>query len=136
MVAVILWAAALIAGKATAWQMVAALAASAVLWGLYFAVGFRAFSRGMQANGLGTLLTIGVPLLAVALSVVGWPAAAALLPPGSIYAVGTRPLTLALLPGPLLGATGALIVARFGLNHCQEELRHWYELHHGRKVID
>ncbi|HMC63456.1 MAG TPA: hypothetical protein VKI65_00805, partial [Gemmataceae bacterium] len=135
-VATVLWIAALLAGKATGLQVAAALAASAILWGLYFALGFRAFSRGLQANGLGTLLTIGVPLFVIALSMCGLPAVAALLPPGSIYAVGTKPFSWLLLPGPVLGAAAALTIARFGLKHCDEELRHWYELHHGRKVID
>src|SRR5207248_11572382 len=52
-VAVILWMAAGVAGKASIPQVLAALAAATVLWGLYFVLGFRAFSRGSQANGLG-----------------------------------------------------------------------------------
>ena len=38
------------------WQVLAAVSAATLLWGLYFALGFWAFSRGLQANGLGSLL--------------------------------------------------------------------------------
>ena len=44
--------------------ILAALAAGVLLWCLYFALGFRAFSRGMQANGLGLVLTLVLPLVA------------------------------------------------------------------------
>ena len=59
----LLWVAAVVAGKMDAGQALCALAAGSVLWALYFAVGFRAFSHGMQANSLGLLLTVGLPLL-------------------------------------------------------------------------
>src|SRR5262249_14731491 len=63
-VAVLLWLAGAVAGKIGPAQAGAALAAGVVLWGLYFTLGFRAFSRGLQANGLGLLLTVGLPLAA------------------------------------------------------------------------
>src|SRR5262249_40027323 len=63
-VALLLWLAALLAGRISPLQMLAALAAGVVLWGLYFSLGFRAFARGVQANTLGLLLTLGLPLLA------------------------------------------------------------------------
>src|SRR5262249_55701775 len=56
-VALVLWLAALAAGKATLLQLLAALTAAVTLWCLYFALGFRAFLRGRQANGLGMFLT-------------------------------------------------------------------------------
>ena len=61
-VALLLWASAVVAGQTTAPQAVAAVAAGVLLWGLYFTLGFRAFARGAQANGLGVLLTVGLPL--------------------------------------------------------------------------
>ena len=72
-VALILWIAAAVAGRMGPAQLAASLASGAILWGLYFALGFRAFSRGMQANGLGSLLTLGLPILAVGLHRAGWP---------------------------------------------------------------
>src|SRR5262249_38089996 len=93
-VAVVLWAAAVAAGQVSVGQLLAATAAGVILWGLYFALGFRAFSRGLQANGLGLLLTVGLPALAYGFYRVGCPSLAALVPPGSVYGPGTRPPSL------------------------------------------
>jgi hypothetical protein len=135
-VAVLLWGAALAAGRIGPGQMLVALAAGVILWGLYFALGFRAFARGLQANSLGLLLTLGLPLLACGLGQAGWPLLAALVPPGSVYYTGTTLPALAWLPGPVLAAGAALGTARLGRGRCEKELRRWYDLHHGRKVLD
>src|SRR5262249_33709435 len=81
LVALLLWIAACIAGQLSIAEAFAACAAGLLLWGLYFALGFRAFARGVQANGLGLLLTLGLPFVAYFLSVMGWPTLAALTPP-------------------------------------------------------
>jgi hypothetical protein len=135
-IAVVLWTAAVAAGQLPLSQAVAALAAAVLLWGLYFALGFRAFARGIQANRLGTLLTLGLPLAAIGLYRAGWPTLAALLPPGGVYSAGTGSPALALLAGPLLAAGLTLVVARRTLGQCDLELRRWYERHHGQKVLD
>ena len=134
-VALVLWLAAWTAGQASLAQVAVALAAGVILWGLYFALGFRAFARGMQANGLGLLLSIGLPLLAILLYQAGWPGCAALVPPGSMHFAATDSPSLERLPGPLLGALAALIVAHWGRSHCAEDLRRWYERHHGKKIV-
>src|SRR5262249_23461906 len=100
--AVILWSAALIAGKMSVLQFVAVLTASVTLWTLYFTLGFRAFSRGMQANGLGSLLTLGLPVLTFALYQADWEKAAILVPPGSVYSAAASPPTLWWLLGPAI----------------------------------
>jgi hypothetical protein len=135
-VALVLWGAAVLAGKVTVLQMVAAMTAGVVLWGLYFALGFRAFSRGHQANGLGLLLTIGLPLVAYALYQADWAALGQLLPPGSVYSPGAAPPTLAWMLGPTLGAALALTIMRIALQRCDRELRCWYDQNHGRKVLE
>jgi hypothetical protein len=135
-VAAILWGAALVAGKVSPTQAAAALAAGVLLWCLYFALGFRAFSRGMQANGLGLVLTLLLPLLtglAERCQLVGL---TPVLPPGSVYAAAVRmpgPLWCA---GPVVMAALALVVGRIALARCEPELRQWYEKHHGRKVMN
>jgi hypothetical protein len=134
-IAVLLWGAAALAGRVPAAQAVTALAAGVVLWGLYFALGFRAFSRGMQANTLGMLLTLGLPLLAYGLYRAGWPLLAALVPAGNVYAAGVGLPAATWLPGLVLAAAVALVIARLALTTCDRELRRWYELHHGRKVM-
>jgi hypothetical protein len=135
-VAGLLWLAATIAGQATLAQLAGAFAAGTLLWCLYFALGFRAFSRGHQANGLGSLLTLGVPAITYVLFVAGWPAVGALLPPGSVYSAIHGDLRVAGLLGPILIAALALVVSRYALAHCDAELRRWYELNHGQKVMD
>jgi hypothetical protein len=134
-VAVLLWLSALAAGQATWQQVGAALAAAVVLWGLYFVLGFRAFARGVQANGLGMVLTLGVPLAAYALHQADWPRIAGLLPPASIHAATHGPPDLTWVLGPGLAAVLALVIGRRSLGRCDRELRAWYEAHHGRKVM-
>jgi hypothetical protein len=134
-VAVLLWLAAAGAGQATWLQALAALAAGVLLWGLYFALGFRAFAHGTQANGLGSLLTIGLPLLVCGYIRAGWPSLAELLPPGGVHAAlgcaGPGPW----LAGLLLSAAVTLAVARLARTRCDAHLRRWYDQHHGRKVM-
>src|SRR5262249_18299667 len=72
-VALLLWTAAALGGKVAPAFAFAAAASGVLLWGLYFALGFRAFSRGHQANGLGMLLTVGLPLAVYGLHRIGWP---------------------------------------------------------------
>jgi hypothetical protein len=136
LVALVLWLSAAFAGKMTWAQVIVALSAGVVLWGLYFALGFRAFSRGIQANRLGLLLTLGLPLLTFGLYKANWEFLANLIPPGSVYGplAGSPPWQWLL--GPLVGAVIMLVLARFALARCDRELRLWYDRHHGMKVID
>ncbi|HYT92375.1 MAG TPA: hypothetical protein VEL76_26915, partial [Gemmataceae bacterium] len=133
-VAVGLWMAALLAGKVGPAQVLTSLAAGVILWGLYFVLGFQAFSRGVQANTLGLLLTIGLPVLTMALYRAGLPALAALMPPGSVYEPLAGTETAAV--GSLLAGAVALSLGRGSLARCDGELRRWYDQHHGQKVID
>jgi hypothetical protein len=130
-VAIVLWLAMVASGRATPGQVAASVAAGAVLWGFSFVVGFRAFSRGMQANGLGILLTVGLPLLAVAAFQTGAPMLAALVPPGAVYQALTRPPTLVWLPGPLLVGGMTLWMARQVIGRCEGDLRSWYDRNQG-----
>jgi hypothetical protein len=135
-VALILWLAGAVAGKITFAQMAVALASGVVLWGLYFTLGFRAFSRGILANRLGLLLTLGLPLLTFILYKANWQFLADLIPPGSVYApvAGSPPIYW--LAGPLIGGAIMLVLARFALARCDAELRLWYDRNHGMKVMD
>jgi len=135
-VALILWLAGAVAGKITFAQMAVALASGVVLWGLYFTLGFRAFSRGILANRLGLLLTLGLPLLTFILYKANWQFLADAIPPGSVYApvAGSPPVYW--LAGPLIGGAIMLVLARFALARCDAELRLWYDRHHGMKVMD
>jgi hypothetical protein len=102
---------------------------------LHFTLGFRAFSRGMQATGLGSLLTLGLPLVTVVLAKAGWPGLAALLPPGTVYyASAGSPLLWAV--GAIVAGTAALATSRRALSRCDAELRSWYDRNHGSKVAE
>src|SRR5579862_7858155 len=48
-IALMLWCAAALAGRMTFTQLLVAVAVGETLWGLYFALGFRAFARGARA---------------------------------------------------------------------------------------
>jgi hypothetical protein len=135
LVAVILWLAMGIAGRATPLQIVMAMTAAVVLWGFSFAVGFRAFSRGVHANGLGSLLTLGFPILTAGLIALHVPVLAALLPTGAVYqALATTP-SMAWLPGPMIIAMLTVGIAVSARRHCVHELRAWFEGNQGRKVM-
>lgn len=134
-VAIVLWLAAAIAGKLGATQVLAAFAAGVILWGLYFALGFRAFSKGMQANTLGIVLTLLVPIATWLLLAGDWPKAAAWLPPGSVFGAA-KELSSSWLIGPLAGGLAALWIGRVARTHCDRELRRWYEGHHGMAAVE
>jgi hypothetical protein len=134
-VALVLWIAAAAAGRAPLAQVGAALASAVLLWSLYFALGFRAFSRGMQANGLGLLLTVGLPLAAYALTRLGGPLLGALAPPGLVYSAHIPAVSPAWLLSPVLLAALTLVVSRRSLRDCDAQLRRWYDRHHGQKVM-
>jgi hypothetical protein len=134
-IAVVLWLAAALSGQAGAGQVLTALAAGVLLWSLYFALGFRAFAAGIQTNGLGLFLTLGVPLLAFVLSRTSMSALAVLTPPGNVYHAGAGPLPWLGVAGAVFFAIVTLGISRQALACCDRDLRHWYELHHGRKVM-
>lgn len=130
-VAALLWVALLISGRATPAQVMASVAAGVMLWSFSFVVGFAAFSSGMQANGLGSLLTLGLPLVTAALLRTGVPIVAALVPPGAVYTALTETPTVAWLPGPLLVGVATVCLARRMVGRCEGHLRLWYDRNQG-----
>jgi hypothetical protein len=132
-VALVLSLAGLAAGRTRLPEALAAGGAAAILWALYFALGFRGFARGGQANGVGILLTVGLPFAAYALSTLGMAGFAGLLPPGMVHGAYRGP-GLVWLAGPLAMALLSLAIARHSLRTGDRDLRRWYDLHHGQKV--
>jgi hypothetical protein len=130
-VAVMLWAAMLISGRAEPAQVTASVAAGFMLWSFSFVVGFAAFSSGMQANGLGSLLTLGLPLVAAALMRTGVPALAALAPPGAVFTALTETPSLSWLPGPFLTGVATVWLSRRVVGRCEGHLRSWYDRNQG-----
>jgi hypothetical protein len=133
-VALLLWGAAVAGGRLGPAQAAGALAAGVLLWGLYFALGFQAFARGNQANGLGMILTVGLPLATFALVRLGWPLAGGWLPPGMVWQASRSPLPPGWLVGPVAVAALTLLVTRRSLAGCDARLRRWYDANHGSKV--
>lgn len=132
-VALLLWSAQVISGRAEWGQALVALASGVVLWGCYFALGFRAFARGLQANKLGLALTVGLPVVAWVLYRCGQPELGALMPPGSVYQPAAALTPLNWLPGPLLAGAVTLMVGRRTLQRCDADLRRWYDRHQGKR---
>ena len=102
----LLWLAATFssAERITWMQALAGMAAGVILWGFYFALGFRAFARGRQANQLGVVLTLLLPLATALLAHSDWRMLAILLPPGSVYFGSTESPNLWWLIGPASAA--------------------------------
>ena len=135
--ALLLWTAAAIAQPQALLPYVDALAAGIILWVLYFALGFRAFTRGSSGGNLGLLLTIGLPVLAYALFRQGGSGASALIPPGAVYVAGSGgDNSLALLLGSTLATVIALLVSRRAIARCKPSLAAWYELNHGTVMVE
>ena len=120
----VLWLIGWITGQMTFAQTLSAVAAGVVLWGLYFAVGFWAFSRGIQANQLGVGMTLLVPLATFVMCRLGFVDLAALLPPGSLF-FANRGGAWWLL-GPCIAGLGALLIGRYSFDRCDGSLRRWY----------
>jgi hypothetical protein len=135
-VAVLLWLAAALAGRMAPGQVGLAVAAGLLLWGFYFALGFRAFAHGAQANGLGMLLTVGLPLAVFALYRLRLPYLGELLPPGLVYSAGSASRLGPWLLLPALGLVAATWgIARHALRHGDRQLRLWYDRNQGRRVM-
>jgi len=130
-----LWIAGCLAGRLTIGQVLAAAAGGVLLWSLYFTLGFRAFSRGMQANALGILLTIGLPLLVFGADRCGVPALGVALPPGIVYGSAAAPVGAAATIGALCAAGLALTMARSSLQGGDAELRRWYTRHASARAM-
>jgi hypothetical protein len=126
-----LWLAGLLAGRLSLAQALAATAGGVLLWGLYFTLGFRAFSRGLHANGLGMLLTVGLPVLVLGAHRFGWTGLGAALPPGMVHGAAAESAGQATAIGALAAATVALVCARRALRDGDAELRLWYDRHAG-----
>jgi hypothetical protein len=135
-VALGLWLAAYLSGRIGLEQLLAAIAGATVLWGLYFAVGFQAFARGIHANALGLVATLGMPLAVWLGIVMGWGTFAWLLPPGFVYAPAATPGQSGWLLGILAWGVTALFLARAGLAQCDRQLRAWYSRQHGRMTAE
>lgn len=133
-VALMLLTAMLFGGRIDWTQAVACLAAIAVLWGASFVAGFGAFGSGMQANGLGTLMTVGLPILGALFIRANAPAMAACIPSGAVTVALTEPLHWTWFLGPLGVGAATIVLAGRVRRDCEGGLRRWYDLNQGTQT--
>lgn len=131
-----LWIVAACAETIAPIQALAGIAAGVLLWSFYFALGFRAFAKGVQANQLGLVLTLLLPIATLVLAQNDWRQVAILLPPGSVYFGSTDVPNLWWLMGPLTAGMVTLFIARNAMTHCETELRRWYDRNHGANIVE
>lgn len=129
--ALLLWAASVVAGRLPLAGALASLAAAVIVWGLYFALGFRDFSRGRNAHALGLVLTLGLPILAYALTSLGRPDLVAWIPPGGVQAAARSAGSWNWAAGVSGAGLLALAIGRAALTGCDNNLRRWYDVHCG-----
>lgn len=134
-IAFVLGVAGWLGGRLTAIELIAATAVAVLVWAMYFALGFRAFALGQQANGLGLLLTVGLPMGTIVLYHLGLAGVAQMLPPGSLFGAGSASGETWLI-GAVLAALTALAATRMALASCDRELRRWYDRHSGMGVVN
>jgi hypothetical protein len=134
--AILLWTASAIAQPALWLACGAALATGVILWVLYFALGFRAFTRGSNGGNMGLLLTLGLPVVAFALYRQLGPAYCALVPPGAVFVAGSGGQLSMLALGATSATLLALRISRQAIARCKSSLAAWYELHHGNVIVE
>jgi hypothetical protein len=79
---------------------------------------------------LGLPVTTYVVYQAVGPGLAGW------LPPGAVYLASAADPQALTSAGSTLAALAALGIARVSLARCDEELRHWYDRHHGVQGVE
>lgn len=131
-VAGLLWSAGWLGGQIALAQWIGGMVAGLVVWGLYFALGFRAFAKGAEANALGLTLTLGMPLATYVAGRLDYGALASAMPPGSIFFSAEPGLAWA---GALLGmGAAAILLGRHARITCVSSLRAWYGRNHGLRA--
>lgn len=135
-IAFVLWLAAWISQQTPLSHVLAAAASGVLLWGFAFSLGFRSFARGRQANRLGLLLTLGVPLISVLLVRGNYTSLAAFTPPGSVWHSLVIGPTLPWMVGAATIGGAALLIGARARRSCDRELRWWYDRNHGQHISD
>lgn len=132
----VLWLALGVSGRNTWPEVLAAALGGGLLWGLFFAIGFRLFAAAGQTNGVASLLTLGLPMVLVGLVRGGWDGAVPFVPPGLCYA--PTGLGFSAEWGVAAVGTAGLTawLARRGLARCDADLRRWYDANQGKKSVE
>ena len=82
------------------------------------------------------LLTLGLPLLVFVLDRLHLPFVGVLLPPGLVFAAGAGATpVLALLASALLLLSVTVAISLRAMKYCDRNLRCWYDVNQGQKVM-
>jgi len=129
----VLWLALAISGRNPWFDVLAAAAGGFSLWGLAFAVGFRAFASGHQSSGIASLFTLGLPLALIAAVRLKLNLVADLIPTGLSYTPLSTGVSWTWGLGFALAFGASAILTRYGLARCDRDLRKWLDANQGKK---
>ena len=128
------WIALGISGRCEWSAIIASMFGSFLLWAMSFAVGFRAFASGTQTSGLATMMTLGLPLVLIATFRIGQPTLGNFLPTGLPYMPLVMCVTWYWLIGCMVTLIAAITLTKYGIQHCEQDLRKWYDQNQGTKA--
>ncbi|VTS00717.1 hypothetical protein [Tuwongella immobilis] len=134
-VAGVLIAAMVFGGHISPLQGIGCAAAAVIMWCFSFVIGFRSFGNGSQANGLGSVLTLGCPILIAGFMQAELPLLAGLVPHGGIYLALVHPADFTWAIGTLIVGGLTLWLARSSIRRCDSDLRSWYDQNQGQQTI-
>ena len=132
--ALLYWAALGISGRCEWSQILASMFGGLLLWGISFAVGFRAFTSGTQTSGLATMMTLGLPLISIATFRMGQPVLGNFVPTGLPYMPLVEGITWYWLIGCVVTVIGGATLTWYGIQQCEHDLRKWYDANQGQKT--
>ena len=132
----ILWAALAISGINTWGESIAALVGALSLWAFSFAVGFRAFARGNQSNGIASIITIGFPMIVFLCRRLDHGEWANFIPTGLSFTPLRDGVTWEWVIGLSLTLGYSAWLLRRGLARCDADLRMWFDRNQGTKSVE
>ena len=134
--ALILWLSLGLSGRVGWINVMAAAAGGGLLWGLSFAIGFRAFARGAQANGVALAITLGGPVLVFVAYRFGLESAAGLIPTSLCDLPLRYGLNVGWGAGAVLTLSAAFLLLHSGVKTCVGDLQNWYDRNHGHLSVE
>lgn len=130
----VLWLALGVSGRNSWDEVLAAATGAVVLWSFSFAVGFRSFCTGAYGSGIASLLTLGMPIVMIALMRFQFTDAAAFVPTGVCYVPLTESggISASWTISMIMLSITTILFSRRGLSRCDADLRTWLDANQGR----
>lgn len=134
--ALILWLAGWWSGQLHAMQIGLAFFNAAGMLLVYFALGYWSFMSGVVGTGLGSFLTLGLPLAVAVFHFMEQPWLVMCLPPGGVFAALRYPFS----PVQPVASFGlwllGIALLRYSIRTGERQLRRWFDLNLGRKAAE